>query len=147
MVQRSSMHELGMPPGYGDLARGRRKANRIIRVPSVGTLAAGVTAAPQTIRFLRPGEVIAIYGQTKEATDSAAADSSVRIQIGGDRELVTDGSGGAFAPFFALFGTARNWWPLGIEVAQQEIWTLYLRNEAAAATRTPDLLLAVWEEG
>jgi hypothetical protein len=145
------MHEVAgrggrMPPHMADVSRGRRKANRILRVPSVGTLAAGATSSPQTVKFVKAGEALALYGQISEATDVGAAAAAVRIVVGADRDIITDGNGATFCPFFALFGQARNWWPLGLEIARNEIWTFTFRNEHASLTYTPALLVTVWED-
>lgn len=121
--------------------------NKLLRVPSVGSLAAATTSSAQLIKFPRRALVIGIVGQVKEATDVGLASAEARIIVRADRDLFIDGNGGVFMPFMALFGLGKPFFPLGIPVEQAEPWTVYLKNAHAATTYTPDLIFLLREEG
>lgn len=126
-----------------------RGANRIYRVPP---LAAALTVAtspsvPLTIRFRRPGIILAMFGQVQSAVDADAAATEVRVQLGGTRDLITDGDSGTFAPFFALFGPNRNWWPLDVPAIEgQDLTITYREVTGGPATVIPSILFAVLEK-
>lgn len=137
---------MDIPQGVKELYRGRGPANKIVRVPPPGVVTANTTTSPATIKFPKAGIVLSMIGQTKEATDVAAANIALRVLQGADRELVTDGSAASYAPYLMLFGVARNWFPLYARVVPGEVWQINWRNESAATPYTPDLAFGVWED-
>lgn len=124
---------------------GRAGATKIYRAPR---LAAAIAAGPNSlsppvnIRFREPGIVIACYGQELAGTVAAFASTEVRIQIGGQDDLITDGQSGEFAPMLALFGPNLNWFPLTRRAIPGVDWTITYRNENAGGTATPSFMLA-----
>lgn len=124
-------------------------ANRIYRVPA---LPAALTVAtspsvPLTCRFRKPGIVLAMFGQVVGASNSDASYLEVRIQLGGTRDLFTDGDSGTYVPFYALFGDARNWFPLNVPALEGQDWTVTYREiTGGPATVTPSLMFSVLEK-
>ncbi len=125
---------------------GRAGATRYFLTPDVASPAAvGGLSVPASIRFTERGIALAMYGQeTDTATAAAFAQCAVRCQIGGTEDLFVDGQGGpAFAPMLALFGGVNNWTPLLRRVTPGVDWTFTFRNDTAAGTIDPKVIIAV----
>jgi hypothetical protein len=106
-------------------------------------------SAPVNIRFREAGTVIGCYGQVvandgmDDFADAAAfATTRIRVQVGGQEDIFTDGQSGAFVPFLALFGGPNNWWPLWRKATPGVDWTVTYRNRSTANTKLPDFVLA-----
>jgi hypothetical protein len=128
----------------------RKGANRIYRIPPLQAALpvaplAGSTSNPISIRFRRPGIVLAIYGQVASGLDADAATTEMRLQVAGTRDLITDGDSGQFAPFLALFGKTQNWFPLELAAKQGTDWTFTYKNTSTLVTTLPSLILSVLE--
>lgn len=100
------------------------------------------TSAPVNIRFREPGTVVALYGQELAGTAPKFASTRVRVQIGGQEDLFTDGQVGIFRSMLSLFGGAQNWWPVWRRAIPGVDWTVTYQNLDQAATATPELTLA-----
>lgn len=123
---------------------GRIGATTIYKAPELAAAIAGVAgtvAGPQNIRFREPGTVIAMYGQEALGTSLSFATTEVRIQIGGNEDVFTDGQAGTFVPLLALFGGSQNWFPLLRRAVPGVDWSISYRNQSAVA-KTPQLMLA-----
>ncbi len=124
---------------------GRVGATKVYRAPALtAALAAvaGTVSTPQNIRFREPGTVIACYGQEQAGTSASFATTEVRVQIGGQEDLFTDGNVGTFVPMLALFGGPNNWFPLWRRAQPGVDWTVTYRNQSGSATAIPSLMLA-----
>jgi hypothetical protein len=99
-------------------------------------------SAPTNIRFREPGTVIALYGQELTGTVAKFAQTAVRIQVGGQEDLITDGQAGQFAPMLGLFGPNLNWFPLWRRAIPGVDWTVTYRNDDTIATASPTTMLA-----
>lgn len=137
------------PPNVVDLIQrqlsqfGRVGSTKIYVFPALaGTLAGGGTiSAPSNIRFREPGTVIALYGQELAGTVAAFAATAIRIQVGGQEDLFTDGNSGTFIPMLAAFGPTVNWFPLWRRAIPGVDWTITFQNNAGSAI-TPSAMLA-----
>lgn len=120
---------------------GRIGATRMFQTPALAAspAAAGGISAPVSIRFNIHGIALALYGQeTDTATIAAFAQTAVRVQIGGNEDLIIDGQGGpAFAPLLALFGGVNNWTPLLRRIEPGVDWSFSFQNNQAAGTIDP----------
>lgn len=102
----------------------------------------GTVSPPSNIRFREPGTVIALYGQTDLGSVFAFANTALRIQVGGQEDLWTDGQAGVFMPMLAAFGPNLNWFPLWRRAIPGVDWTITWRNDNAGATAFPQTFLA-----
>lgn len=143
------------PPNSVEIAQrqaaqyGRAGATRIVAAPALTApipIGPGSLAGPVTIKFKRPGTVIALYGQELRGTPASFATTFVRVLIGGSEDLFTDGVGGVYVPFLALFGQTNNWFPLTRRGTPGVDWSVFYRNDDAAATATPFFSLAFIED-
>ena len=130
----------------------RKGANRIYRVPPLAAALPVAGASPSdsnpiSIRFTRRSIVLAVYGSVSDALDSTAATTEARIQIGGEYDVVTDGTSGQFGVFLALFGKTQNWYPLELKGDPAVPWVTTLRNTSTGVTVTPSIHYAVFEYG
>lgn len=124
---------------------GRVGATKIYMTPGLSAAiaaVAGTQGGPVNIRFREPGTVIALYGQEQAGTTAKFATTEVRIQIGGQEDLITDGQSGTFAPMLALFGPNLNWFPLWRRAVPGVDWTFTYRNQSGASTAIPLCALA-----
>ena len=133
------------PPNVLELSQrqlsqfGRVGSTKVYRTPAVAAFT-GISS-PSNIRFREPGTVIACYGQSSLGTVAEFAQMEVRVQIGGQEDIVTDGQSGTFAPMLALFGPNLNWFPLWRRAIPGIDWTVTYNNNSLA-TGTPSFLLA-----
>lgn len=132
---------------------GRVGATRVYIAPELpAAIAVGAPtqdSQPVNIRFREPGTLIACYGQAVatvggvDAADATAfAQTRVRIQVGGQDDLVTDGQTGRFAPMLALFGGPNNWFPIWRKATPGVDWTFTYRNTSTTRTVVPDFMFA-----
>ncbi len=123
---------------------GRIGATRLLVTTDVASPAVGQASTPVPVRFTKRGIVLAMYGQeTDTATPAAFAQCGVRCQIGGTEDLFVDGQGGpSFAPMLALFGGVNNWFPLMRRAVPGTDWVFTFRNDTAAGTIDPKVVLA-----
>lgn len=124
---------------------GRIGATKIYVFPPLAAAlaaVAGTVSVPTNIRFREPGTVIALYGQEQAGTAAAFATTEVRIQVGGQEDLFTNGQSGTFVSMLALFGGSQNWFPLLRRAVPGVDWTATYRNQSGSATATPSLYLA-----
>jgi hypothetical protein len=66
----------------------------------------------------------------------------VRVRIGGNEDLFTDGQSGVFVPMLALFGQTQNWFPLWRRATPGVDWTITYKNQSGAQTAIPSFILA-----
>lgn len=126
----------------------RKGSNAIYRVPPLSAAlaaVAGTLSAPQTVRFRRPGIALAMFGQVSDGLDSTAATTELRVQFGGERELVTDGTSPQFAPFLCLFGPNQIAWQLELPTTPGVDWSVTYKNTSGAVTTLPSVIFAVLE--
>lgn len=102
----------------------------------------GTVSVPSNIRFREPGTVIALYGQEATGTVAKFAQTAIRIQVGGQEDLWTDGNAGVFIPMLAAFGPNLNWFPLWRRAIPGVDWTITWRNDDTGATAFPQTMLA-----
>ncbi len=123
---------------------GRVGATKVYKAPDLAAAIAGVVGTesqPVTIRFREPGTVIACYGQELAGTTAKFAGTEVRVRIGGQEDLFTDGQSGVYMPMLALFGPNLNWFPLWRRAMPGVDWTVQYKNQVAS-TATPTFGLA-----
>lgn len=120
---------------------GRVGATKLYNVPALAApiaATAGLIAAAAPLQFREPGTVIAMYGQEISGTAAKFAQTSVRVQIGGQEDLFTDGNVGTFVPMLALFGPNLNWFPLWRRAIPGVNWVVsFQNNDPTPATCTP----------
>jgi hypothetical protein len=124
---------------------GRVGATKIYAAPALSaaiTASVGATSPPQNIRFREPGTVIACYGQELSGTAPKFAKTEVRVQIGGQEDLFTDGNVGTFVSMLGIFGGPNNWFPLWRRAVPGVDWTVTYRNQDGSATAYPSFYLA-----
>lgn len=152
------------PPNSVEIAQriatqfGRAGATRIVAAPALGNVVpVGVVpgvglpvtpglAGPVTIKFRRPGTVVALYGQELRGTAAAFARTAVRVLIGGQEDLFTDGTSGVYVPFLALFGQTSNWFPLNRRAKPGVDWSIFFANSDTGSTAQPFFSLAFIED-
>ena len=118
---------------------GRVGATRIIKTPDVPAIAAvGGTSQPQQVNWRDRGVVIAMYGQELAGTAAKYASTRVKVQVGSNEDLFTDGQAPAFVSMLALFGGAQNWFPLIRWVEPGVVWLVTYENRHATDTATPE---------
>lgn len=128
---------------------GRVGATKIYRAPALsGPMAAlaGTEVSPGPMRIKEPGTMIAMYGQELAGTAAQFAATEVRVQIGGNEDLFTDGQSGAFVPMLALFGGAQNWFPIWRRAKPGTDWFITYRS-ADAVAKTPSVYFAFIADG
>lgn len=124
----------------------KKGSNTIYRVPPLSAaLAVSSISAPVTLRFRRPGIALGMYGQVADGLNSTMATTELRVQFGGERELITDGTGPQFAPFLALFGPNEIQYPLELPTTPGVDWAFYYKNTSASVTTLPSIFLGVLE--
>lgn len=119
---------------------GRTGSTKVYCVPDLAAavpISSTQQAAP--LQFREPGVVIAMYGQELAATAAKYASTRVRVQIGGQEDIFTDGNAGVGISMLALFGGAQNWFPLWRRVIPGVTWVVTYQNLDAAATATPSV--------
>lgn len=128
---------------------GRVGATKVYAVPTLTAVIAAAPAVttpvisqPQNIRFREPGTVIAIYGQAIAGTVQSFAGTEIRIQIGGQEDVATDGNAGVFVPMLALFGPNLNWFPMWRRAQPGVDWTITYQNRQTGDTTFPSAYLA-----
>lgn len=124
---------------------GRVGSTKVYAAPALAAAiaaVAGTESQPVAIRFREPGTVIAAYGQEQAGTTAKFATTEVRVRIGGQEDLFTDGQSGAFLPMLMLFGPNLNWFPLWRRAIPGVDWTVTYRNQSGAATAIPSFGLA-----
>lgn len=128
---------------------GRVGATKIYAVPTLtaaiaaaGAVTTPVQSTPQNIRFREPGTVIALYGQAIAGSAASYAGTEVRVQIGGQEDIFTDGNSGVYVPLLALFGPNLNWFPLWRRAVPGTDWTVTYQNRQTGGTTFPSCYLA-----
>jgi hypothetical protein len=119
---------------------GRVGATKLYNVPALAAPIAavvGTIAQAAALQFREPGTIIAMYGQELTATPAKFASTALRVQVGGQEDLFTDGNTGAFVPMLALFGPNLNWFPIWRRVEPGINWVISYRNDDGGATATP----------
>jgi hypothetical protein len=127
----------------------KKGSNTIYRVPPLSApIPFGLTpvvSAPVTLRFRRPGIALAMYGQVSDGLNSTAATTELRVQFGGERELVTDGTVPEFAPFLALFSPNQVAYQLELPTTPGVDWSWFFKNTSTTVETLPSVFLAVLE--
>ena len=144
------MNDGGIPPviqwAQQQLALfGRIGCVDILRVPdpasSIPIGGANVAAPP--LQATKDGTIIALYGQERAGTVAKFATLELRIQIGGQDDIITMGRlGGTFAPLLGLVGPNMNWFPLTRRFEVAVPWVVTYRNTDAGAVANPVTLFA-----
>lgn len=117
---------------------GRTGSTKIMAVPALSAaIAISSTVQAQPLQFRESGVVIAMYGQELAGTAAKFASTTVRVQIGGQEDLFSDGNAGVGVSMLALFGGAQNWFPLWRRVIPGVNWVVTYGNNDGAATATP----------
>lgn len=138
------------PPNVIEMAQrqlsqfGRIGATRIYKAPSLASSVSPLAqSTPQNIRFREPVTVIALYAQeTSRASAASFAQTQVRVQIGGQEDLFTDGQVGVFASILSLVGGAQNWFPILRRGRPGVDWTVTYYNASESDTALPEFQLA-----
>lgn len=121
---------------------GRVGATKIYVFPALAApVPTGQISPPTNIRFREPGTVIALYGQEILGTVATFAQTAIRIQVGGQEDLWTDGNSGVFIPLLAAFGPNLNWFPLWRRAIPGVDWTATFQNNSAG-NQTPTAMLS-----
>jgi len=130
------------------------RATAIIKPQGLTSVAANTTSPSVNFRVDWPitGCVLWMVGSVKGATsnDNYVAGMSslgVRIQVRGQTELITTGSGADYMQFSSAFPAVGFRMPIGIKVKQTEAWFVYFINVHASLAFTPDVEFGVAEEG
>lgn len=119
---------------------GRTGSTKIYAVPRLGTaIPASQTVQAQPLQFREAGVVIAMYGQELAGTAAKFASTTVRVQIGGQEDIFTDGNVGVGVSMLSLFGGAQNWFPLWRRVVPGVNWVITYGNDDAVATAVPSV--------
>lgn len=128
---------------------GRVGATKIYAVPTLSSTVAAASSVttpqqstPQSIRFREPGTVIALYGQALAGTPASFAGTEVRVQIGGQEDIFTDGQAGVYVPMLALFGPNLNWFPLWRRASPGVDWVITYQNRQTGGTTFPSCYLS-----
>lgn len=124
---------------------GRAGATRIIKVPALSVAVPaglGQQAAAPPLPWKTNGTVIAMYGQERTGTVAKFAQSEIRVQVGGDEDLCSNGTAGDFFPMLAVFGPNLNWFPLTRRVSRGVNWQITYQNQDAGAAMNPTVLFA-----
>jgi len=122
---------------------GRTGATKIYSVPALGAAVpigapvSQVQASP--LQFREPGVVLAMYGQELAGTAPKFALTRVRVQIGGQEDLFTDGNVGVGISMLQLFGGAANWFPLWRRATPGVNWVVSYQNLDTAAVANPSV--------
>lgn len=122
---------------------GRTGSTKIYSVPELqAAIPIGAPFAPTQVQaaplqWREPGVVIAMYGQELAGTAPKFASTRVRVQIGGQEDLFTDGNVGVALSMLQLFGGAQNWFPLWRRAVPGVNWIVTYQNLDPAATATP----------
>jgi hypothetical protein len=123
---------------------GRVGATKVYAVPDLGA-ALGLGPSSQqapVLQFRESGIVIAMYGQELAGTAPKFATTRVRVQIGGQDDLFTDGNVGVGRSMLSLFGGAQNWWPMWRRAEPGINWVVTYSNLDTANTCTPEVSFA-----
>ena len=119
---------------------GRTGATKIYAVPSLGvSVPASSSLQAQPLQFREPGVVIAMYGQELSGTAAKFASTTVRVQLGGQEDLFTDGNSGVGVSMLSLFGGAQNWFPLWRRVIPGVNWVITYGNNDSLAVAVPSV--------
>lgn len=125
---------------------GRVGATKIYAAPDLpAALAAGTNSPPLNIQFKEPGSAIAFYAQSVGdgvADATAFATTRVKVEIGGQENIFTDGQVGVFRSLLALVGGAQNWFPIWRRVTPGIDWTVTWQN-LSEVTVVPEFSIAV----
>lgn len=111
----------------------------VVVPPLAAAIAAGasVEGQPQEVKWKEPGFVIAIMGQELAGTAAKFAQTEIRIQVGGSRDVFSDGRVGQFMPLLCLFGGYMVERKFTRYVDPATSWWVTWRNRDAGATATP----------
>lgn len=121
-------------------AHGRTGSTQIMCVPDLpAPIQALGTMQATPLQFREPGVVIAMYGQELRGTAPAFASTRVRVQIGGQVDLFSNGNVGTFRSMLGLFGGAQNWYSLWRRAEPGVNWVVYYENLDAGNTATPEV--------
>lgn len=118
---------------------GRPGSTRPYVVRPQAVVGAGADLAAPPLIFQEEGVVLALQAQEESATAVKYARMAVRVQMG-DRDLFTDGQGGAFASFLGLCPPGQPYFPLMLPISPQVPWTFTFRNRDATGS-TPEIIL------
>ncbi|MDB4884469.1 MAG: hypothetical protein JWL95_3235 [Gemmatimonadetes bacterium] len=124
---------------------GQVGATQIVIVPALSApipAGAGVLRQPPQLSWPDPGTIIAMYGQVRKGDSPAYAQMDVRLQFPGDRDFITNGNAGDFAPMLALFGPNTNWFSMLKRVKRADNWQLTYRNQDTVNPAFPSVLFA-----
>lgn len=140
-VHRAAMHR----PLPGSLLELAEAPSRILVVP-FPSVAAASTSPAVTVDFSGPGFglVIGMMGDVRETATGLAHDLqsvSLRVNINGDEELVTDGQVQQFASFATLFRGNSLYMPIRRRLTSTDRMNFFVQNHDVAADLTPVLSL------
>lgn len=115
------------------------------KVPAIGTsVAIAASAVSPTVLQAPPlqwresGFVCALKGSEQSGTGAKFAKTGIRIQIGGQEDLWTDGNSGVDLTLLTLFGGGLNWLPLWRRVIPGVNWVVSWYNYDPAAVVYPE---------
>jgi hypothetical protein len=80
-----------------------------------------------------------MYGQELSGTAAKFASTTVRVQLGGQEDLFTDGNSGVGVSMLSLFGGAQNWFPLWRRVIPGVNWVITYGNNDSLAVAVPSV--------
>lgn len=105
------------------------------KVPALGTSVAVASAATTPtiaqappLQWREPGFVCAMKGSEQSGTGARFAKTGIRIQIGGQEDIFSDGNSGVDLSLLTLFGGALNWLPLWRRVVPGVNWVVSWYN-------------------
>jgi hypothetical protein len=122
---------------------GRVGATKIYGAPDLATAIPVSSISPvAVIPFKEPGLIIGMYGSEILGTAASYGTTRVRVRIGGQEDLFTDGTVGIFRSMLSLFGGAQNWFPMLRRVIPGVDWVVQYQNLDAAVTKFPEFSLS-----
>lgn len=121
-------------------------STKVYKVPALGAaVAAAVNATTPTIvqaqplQFREVGFVLGMYGSERSGTGPKFAQTGVRVQIGGQEDLFTDGNSGVDVSMLSLFGGALNRYALWRPAAPGVNWVVSYYNWDTGAVAYPEV--------
>lgn len=101
---------------------------------------ATTTGAPIVYQWRQALRLTGLFLMPSIWTVADWAGLKVQVSDGGEQAIITDGQIPQTASGFELAGTARRWFPLGIDVRAGDRWAWTFRNDTAGAL-TPIVLV------
>lgn len=121
-------------------------STKVYKVPALGTSVAAAANAltpmivqAQPLQFRETGFVLGMYGSERSGTGPKFAQTGVRVQIGGQEDLFTDGNSGVDVSMLSLFGGALTRYPLWRAASPGVNWVVSYYNYDTEAVALPEV--------